>query len=405
VLICTYSKKLAKYIEEKLVWLELSKDISCKNIDVNGVDAVIYAMYREAYGRKPEIAYSYDIRKLIRNLYQTKPPSSGSLAFYIYEYFEVIERFHIQTLEEYLACDRSGSGGPPLTAQRRETAWKFLLQILNDKNQKGFLSFVDVAHEVAIALNQGKIQKKYNAIIIDEAQDLEPIKLEILNQYAKSKENSLFILSDLNQRVFRLHSWKKDSKIDIVGRTYYLNVNYRTTLQISEYARNQFLNSEMTTAHIRDYKSIMNGDPPIVQGFRDLKSQQQFILEEVQNLVTIYPPEQICIVCPLSDDCTGLNTLLGFQGIPNQILKDDILPEEEKGINLCTIRGVKGLEFRIVILYNYTEIEKQCLREAGQLETAQEAYIKMADCEKYVATTRARDLLYITYIEEEEGDE
>ena len=41
VLIATFSRKLARYIEEKLEWLKISKDISCDNIVVNGVDAEI----------------------------------------------------------------------------------------------------------------------------------------------------------------------------------------------------------------------------------------------------------------------------------------------------------------------------------------------------------------------------
>ena len=129
------------------------------------------------------------------------------------------------------------------------------------------------------------------------------------------------------------------------------------------------------------------------------------MLEEVKALTTVYPPEQICIVCPRSDDCTGLSMLLQYHDISNLILKDDLLPQPGKGVNLCTIRGVKGLEFRIIILYNYAEIDKQCLDEAGQLQSAVDAYLKMAECEKYVATTRARDLLYITYVEEEDDED
>ena len=62
-------------------------------------------------------------------------------------------------------------------------------------------------------------------------------------------------------------------------------------------------------------------------------------------------------------------------------------------------------EFRIVFLTNYTAIVRHCLEEAGHLDIVKDNFLKMADCEKYVATTRARDLLYITYIEEEDDEE
>lgn len=62
----------------------------------------------------------------------------------------------------------------------------------------------------------------YDAIIIDEAQDLEPAKLRVLNKCLKNEKNGLMILSDFNQRLFTLLTWKGDTDINIVGRTYYL---------------------------------------------------------------------------------------------------------------------------------------------------------------------------------------
>ena len=402
VLICTFSKKLALYIHEKLESLEICKGLECPNIDVLGIDSYILSLYKQAYGKTIEISSSSDIRRMIRELYRDEKPRTGSLDFYMYEYAEVIERNQIKSLENYLQCDRSGSGGPPLTARQREVAWEFISRILREKQKKGILSFVDVAYEVANAYENQQLKQAYDAIIIDEAQDLESIKLKVLKLSAKSKANNLYILSDANQRVFRLNSWKKDSEINIVGRTYYLTVNYRTTKQISEYARDQFVNSEMITAHIRDYKSILNGEPPVVIGFKDIKNEQLFIIDEIRKLMSVYPEEQICIVCPTRNDCTGLSAVLGFNDIQNIILSGELLPEKGKGINICTIRGVKGLEFRVVFLTNYTSIVSHRLEDAGQLDTVKDIFLKMADCEKYVATTRARDMLYITYVDEED---
>lgn len=401
VLICSFSKKLSAFIQEKLEWLEISKAVECPNIDVMGIDSYIISLYRKAYGKSVDIALSSDLRKLIRDLYCEQTPMTGSVDFYLYEYTEVIERSHIKTLAEYISCDRSGCGGPPLSLRQREVAWNFIAKILEVKHAKGLFTFVDIAHEVVNAYRRGTLEPVYDSIIIDEAQDLEPVKLEVLSLSARSHTNNLYILSDTNQRVFRLSSWKKDSKINIVGRTYYLSVNYRTTKQISDYARDQFINSEIISAHLRDYKSVMNGEPPIVLGFPDLKSEQLFIINEVQKLIQFYPEEQICIVCPTRIDCTGLSSVLHFNDIKNNVLLGDLLPQKGKGVNICTIRGVKGLEFRIVFLINYTDIVRHCLAEAGHLDIVKERFLKMADCEKYVATTRARELLYITYIDEE----
>lgn len=85
----------------------------------------------------------------------------------------------------------------------------------------------------------------YDSIIIDEAQDLEPVKLRALCRLVRTSRNNIMILSDVNQRIFRLNTWKNDVDINVIGRTHYLSVNYRTTKQISDYAKHQFVQSNM----------------------------------------------------------------------------------------------------------------------------------------------------------------
>ena len=115
-------------------------------------------------------------------------------------------------------------------------------------------TFVDRAYDLLKGLADGTIAKEYDSIIIDEAQDLETIKLRAICNCVRTDKNNILILSDVNQRIFRLSTWKKDGGINVVGRTHHLSVNYRTTKQINDYARYQFVNSEMITSHIKEYK-------------------------------------------------------------------------------------------------------------------------------------------------------
>lgn len=398
ILFCTFSKKLAKSISEKLCLLLLQECVDGSNIDVLSVDAYIRSLYISAYNRAPKIADA-DIRILMINMYNKLQPS-GSLAFYQFEYSEIIEKQHISSLEEYLAAERFG-GNLPLNAKQRTRAWQFFEAFLQEKDRQGLISFVDMAHLVNKALEENKILRTYDSIIIDEAQDLEPVKLKVLSRSVISKANNVFILSDMNQRIFKLTSWKKESGISIVGRTHYLYINYRTTKQISDYARNQFVSSDMIKTHIREYKSIVNGVPPTVQGFKNDLDQKKYVASSIKNLSQECPPEQICVICPTRSECESISSVLAYEGIKNTILKDDLLPEGKNGISVCPINGVKGLEFRIVILYNYNNIEGRRVASNATVEI-RNSYAKLAECAKYVATTRARDELIITYIEEGE---
>ena len=397
ILICTFSKKLAKSIELKLDRLLKQQGRKRENIDVLSVDAYIRKLYISAFHHTPTLSES-EIRTLLRQLYERIKPK-GSLTFYENEYREVIEKYHIETQEEYLNVDRSGTG-LALNRRQRKTAWEFLGAFLAEKNARHLMSFVDMAHLTLQAFAEGNVQRVYDSIIIDEAQDLEPIKLRLIAESVRAKTNNLLILSDLNQRIFKLSSWKKDVGSNIVGRTHYLSINYRTTKQISDYARRQFISSEMVTAHIREYKSIINGDPPTVERFQSQQSQQQYIVSVIKQRLEYCEPEHICVICPTNDDCTKISGILDYMGIKSVVLSDDLIPELGNGVCVCSMNGVKGLEFKIVIIYNYNRIDRgPAISEAGS--PIIEMYRKLSECAKYVAATRARDELIITYMDEE----
>lgn len=398
VLFCTFSKKLSRSIRGKLELLAKQKNVSVDRIDVMSVDAYFYSIYQDVFHKKPVLNDS-GIRTLLSETYNKFKPKSGSYNFYLYEYSEIIEKYHITSLAEYLELNRVG-GQVPLSPNQRRIAWEFFEIFLREKEEKELMSFVDMAHAIHGAFESGTITKKYDSVIIDEAQDLEAIKLRVLVESVKSDVNNAYILSDLNQRIFKLTSWKRDSGIRIVGRTHYLNVNYRTTKQISDYARYQFQSSEMMTDHIKDYKSIVNGDPPIVEAFSNDQDQKKYIVSAVKEQLEHCPEEQICVICPNAYDCAGVISVLQYEGIKAILLEKDSLPENGKGVCVCQIRGVKGLEFRTVIIYNYNNIEGNRLF-ASENTPASDTYKKLAECAKYVATTRARDELIITYIEKE----
>ena len=80
------------------------------------------------------------------------------------------------------------------------------------------------------------------------------------------------------------------------------------------------------------------------------------------------------------------------------MLNEDIYPNTNSNVCISTLSGVKGLEFDVVIIYNYNEINKYNV--FGDSEDLN--YNKLIECLKYVAATRARSELIVTYIIDEE---
>ena len=392
ILFCTFSKKLAKNIKHKIDRLCEIKGIP-DNIDVMSVDSYVAKML----GNK---ALPIDINKLEEILKDVFRRSNWrySLEFFIQEYYEVVEKYNIDSLEEYLNVKRVGSG-QALTKSAREEIWPYFDEVRKEKKAYGAYSFVDRAYQLESAINENTIHKVYDSIVIDEAQDLESIKLKALCMSIKNEQNAVCILSDRNQRIFRLNSWANEAGVNIVGRTYYLRVNYRTTKQINDYARSQFMEFDRTSIADKEYISIMSGDEPEIIACETEGAENRLIVERAKQFMSSYSPDEICVLAPTREKMSAVNAIFEYEDIKTDILLGDDIPLPNGHVKICTTSGVKGLEFSVVIICSYNKIGTQ-RQNYGCAPEALVNYEKLVECEKYVAVTRARDKVLITYLGE-----
>lgn len=241
ILFCTFSKKLSVMISSKINDL-LHQRMLNSNIDVINVDSIINKILTDTYGYQNRVDMKKFDMLFVETYKQISPKES--IQFYKNEYSQIIERQGIRNIYDYLNVDRTGAG-IPLDKKKRVEIWIFFNNLFKEKEKLKIDSFIDRAYKLLHGIDNGDIVPMYDSIIIDEAQDLESVKLKALCKLVRTKENNIFILSDINQRIFKLNTWKKDVDINVVGRTHYLSINYRTTKQINDYARHQFVNSEM----------------------------------------------------------------------------------------------------------------------------------------------------------------
>lgn len=390
ILICTFSKKLANSIETKVNMLCKIKGVT-NNIKTMSVDAYISSLLK---GKNLNVDVEA-INLILRDAYN-EHDYGKSLDFLLYEYHEIIEKLNIQTEDEYLDVRRVGAG-ERLTSSQRRQIWPFFKYVLEKKKEKKVYSFVDRAYRLNELLELGEIKKEYDSIIIDEAQDLEAIKLRVICESVKNDRNGITILSDKNQRIFSLNTWSSDAKINVVGRTFYLRINYRTTKQINDYARCQFNEFDDSLTYNKEYISVMSGLEPEFIECADSREQSHVIVDKVKNLLKEYKASEICILAPKYDDLNSIGAVLEFSGIMVTMLQDSPLSEDENHVNLCTTSGVKGLEFAVVIIMDFSNIGTQKSNYVNSSEISVN-YEKLVECEKYVSITRARDLVIITNI-------
>jgi hypothetical protein len=392
ILFCTYSKKLANCIHQKILRLCEIKGVA-NNIDVMSVDAYIARLLGD---RALPIGIK-EIEGIIKKVYRTNN-WEYSYEFYLQEYYEVIEKNNITNKEKYLEISRAGSG-QGLNKNSREKIWQFFELVEREKHINQTFSFVDRAYQLNDLIDQGKIEKKYDSIIIDEAQDLENIKLRALCKSVKNEKNGACILSDRNQRIFRLNAWSSDAGINIIGRTFYLRLNYRTTKQINDYARSQFFEFDLGNPASREYISLMSGDNPEIVSCKTDSEENRIIVERTKKILNDYNADEICILAPTYEKLNAINAIFEYEDINADLLTGDEIPISNGNIKICTTSGVKGLEFSVVVIASFNKIGTQRQNYGCAAEMAIN-YEKLVECEKYVAITRARDRVLITYTED-----
>ena len=390
ILLCTFSKKLSRYLEEKIKQLIRPKKIG-NNIKVFGVDELIFKLLKDSNLLEGAIDQKR-IEKILEEEYLKSSPDE-SLDFFLNEYKEVIQKNQIKSLDHYLNIERVGLK-KPLHPSKRKEIWPIFEDFLERKEKERIIDFEDMAWLAFESIEDGSIQPCFDSVIIDEVQDLSPIKIKVLAGLSKSEKNGLMMLSDQNQRIFKLTSWKNEVDLPIVGRTYYLNINYRTTKQIREFADKQFFRSEKEIEHLKGYKSLLNGPEPLTKEFSEEKLQDQFIVKKIKQLMEIGINEhEVCVITPMGS--REMKRVLDFNDIPCQELKEDLYPKTGEGVCVSTLFGAKGLEFRVVFIPYFNEIGRSILEKEPNDWFGFENQ-KQKECLKYVASTRAREQLIIT---------
>lgn len=391
ILFCTYSRKLAHYIKEKLESLLIQNNLE-NNIDVLSVDQVIYKLTSNGINRSN--IEPRRIKEIFKETYEDMDLEEP-IYFYQTEYEEIIQKYHIRSLSDYLKVNRKGLG-KALNPSARKNVWNFFEVFLEKKKSENLIDFEDQAFLLYKAVKDRSIELMYDSIIIDEAQDLSPIKIKAITSLVKNNKNNIMILSDQNQRIFRMNSWRKDTKLDIVGRTYHLDLNYRTTKQIKEYADEQFIFSEICMDHIKEYKSLLSGPEPQIMQFDEEKTHYNFIVNKVRAwLEAEIKPYEICIITP-KKNIKEIEGVFKYEGIDFTILEKEVYPKPGNGVGVCSVQGCKGLEFRVVIIVNYDEIGLRT-NQGNAEDWYMQMEINQTECQKYVATTRAREELIVTF--------
>ena len=192
----------------------------------------------------------------------------------------------------------------------------------------------------------------YQHIVIDEAQDVSPLELLLIRN--SSRNHSITILGDLNQRLFPhrgISNWHQVTKIFGKGkvRRHYVQTSYRATFEITTFA-NSILRS-LQPRHAMPIPYSRSGDEPSFVHSESNATMVEAIARDIDSYFT-RGMKTVAVLCKTNKEAERLRKalleIIAEHGVASWTGAD----LKHSGLTVSSIYDVKGMEFDAVIIAN-----------------------------------------------------
>ena len=400
VLFTTFTRNLAADIEHNLG--VICSPAEMKRIEVTNLDRWVVRFlkmrrydFRLQFNRDPE-AWQIAL--------DAKPPALDLPdAFFDDEWEQVIQAADVQDKETYLRVSRTGRG-TRLARSERALVWPVFAEYRAQLAERG-VKEVDDAYRDAAALLAAEPPAagefgNYDAVIVDEAQDMGAPAFRLLRAIAPSGKNGFFITGDGHQRIY---SGRRvvlgRCGIDIRGRSRKLRLNYRTTEQTRRWAASLLAGRDIDDLDggaddNRGIKSLTRGPEPQLAHFATREEHDAQLLAHIRELQAQGQPLRgICVAARTSAERDAAAQALEGE-IDHFVVGRGADDGGQEGVRVATMHRVKGLEFDHMVLAS-VNAGLVPLRQRGKAaDAAADASMETEERSLlYVAATRAKKSL------------
>jgi len=400
VLLTSYTQTICQNIELNMSLICGEKEKACLSIlHVHKVAMAVLRLMKEKWTPLK----SDELKEIIEQIH----PGEGcplDVAQVQVEFETVIEPQQIASWDEYRGASRAGRGRA-LTVKERRAVWGVLGALIERLERDRKVTWQGLCGRAALhipALRDEHPLWRYDAVIVDEVQDLKPLELLFLARLAPPQ--NLFLAGDAGQQIYPGRVSLHSLGIDVRGRSTTLRVNYRTTEQIRQSAdRLLAVEGDDLDGGVEDRgltRSVLRGSDPVYKGFESRPEQLDYVTEEIQRLLQTgrYQPGEIAVFARRSGNLDMLERRLRRA----KIRSFDLKSEErlaDSGVILGTMHRAKGLEFKVVFVIDLQDgnIPQMKMVDAAPDEALRAEVLAAERQLLYVSMTRARDLVYLTW--------
>jgi superfamily I DNA/RNA helicase len=428
IILTTFNRTLAEALSDQLKTLDpsvaIASDLGKPGIYVAGIDAIALRVLatspkvlsgsdnqpgavahvlgpRTAQVLKPSVAQAWGAAA--DEHAGELPDVLRSASFLEAEYATVVLPNLVTTRDEYFKVRRPGRG-VPLNRTRRQAVWNIIETYRAGAAAEGSTDFDEKAAIAAQVLADRAGERPADHVLVDEAQDLSPCRLQLLRSLVAQGMNDLFLAEDSHQRIYGQRIVLSRYGINIVGRSRRLSLNYRTTQQNLRYALDILsgehytdLGDESETA--TGYRSARRGPKPTVIDAVSLTDQYDKVAEIVQAWIEAgTAPESIGVLVPTRKEAETVPRALGDRDLTVAFVDRDSAGPPKTPV-VMTMHRAKGMEFAKVILVGVGDkaLPRGYLIDAVPEEDRADV-LRRERSLLYVAATRARDELVVVYV-------
>ena len=407
ILFTTYTNALVSFSEQLLQQL-LGED--AQFVEVKTADALIYSIVCQLSGQ-PQIATTKELLKLVQQaILDAIVTLEGNVLqqqaqrlilqrlqpeYLLEELTEVIDARRIDSLEDYQATPRTGRS-IPLNKIQRQAVWHLRQHFDRLLSAKGMETWAQVRLRALKLLQTSEMLPMYDAVVIDEAQDLSPTVLRFLIQLCGAP-NRLFITADANQSIYGSSFRWSDvhDSLKFVGRTGILKINHRTTQEIGE-AAYSYLQDGTLDPEGEERLYVHTGPPPAVRAIVDRASEGNLLAQFCRTAAHEFRLGlgACAILVPTEKAGKNIAGQLNYLGIEARFMTSKDLDLNCKGVKILPLKAAKGLEFPIVAISGFLEAPYPTIPKGTLPEAATETFVRERRT-LYVAMTRAMRALLV----------
>jgi hypothetical protein len=284
----------------------------------------------------------------------------------------------------------------------RKEIWRLVEEFECLIREKGEMSFFQLSNAASNHLTLNELFF-YEHVVVDEAQDLHGSHWRLLRSVVPEGPNDMFIVGDSDQRIYDNRASLDVAGIKISDRSAHLWINYRTSIEIADWASSLLGERRITRIEGADqhegskYKSFMHGPEPTMKKTLSEHDLSSLLSMQIQKWIDQgVSPEDIVVASRSRRLHPSITSSLELSGIPHSIRTIAVL--DNPGVQVSTMHTLKGHEFRCVALFGVGDEQVPApwlLEEYAHNEENLSQFLDRECSLLYMAATRARDDLWV----------